>query len=110
MSQQLGGPSFSISSRKEFAERNLDVSPHAFNYIAKENRDKTKGQAAKIALTASATFLELEEAEICNEHSGEQIIAMDTEPANDGTLTFGCNICVFQRKLAKPIFLAHQAR
>jgi hypothetical protein len=63
--------------------------------------------AAKVALGCQS-LIDYELSEICPEHKGEKIIAMDT--TQDGKAIFGCNKCVFEKKLLKPVFLAYQAR
>jgi len=86
----------------------LDVSPGALplNAILRTEKSEQnvdhRSVAAKIALGSS--LIDFEREELCAEHKGEHIIAMDT--ANNGKI-FGCNKCVFERKLTKPVFLAY---
>ena len=46
-------------------------------------------------------MLDYEDHELCQVHGGEVMIAVDL---SDTTL-YGCNKCVFERRLAKPQFL-----
>jgi len=98
-----------LNSNRELAERNLDVSPGALPINATSRLDKSptnfdhRSIAAKIALGSS--LIEFESDELCQIHKGESIIAMDTNQV-DGALVLGCNKCVFEKKLQKPVFLA----
>ena len=58
------------------------------------------------ALNGQQTLIDFEQSETCQIHRGEMIIAVD---ANDEAL-YGCNKCVFERKLEKPRFLVAQAK
>ena len=49
-------------------------------------------------------MIDYEKHEICQDHKGETIIAMET---TENETKFGCNKCVFERKLTKPVFLAY---
>ena len=55
---------------------------------------------------ASMTMLDYEDRELCELHKGEIMIAVDVK---DPTL-YGCNKCVFERKLERPRFLVTEAR
>ena len=50
-------------------------------------------------------MMDLETDEVCIDH-GDPIIAVDEE----NTKSFGCNKCVFERKLARPQFLTKAAK
>lgn len=52
--------------------------------------------AAKVAL-GIGSMVDFDEKELCILHKGEHIIAMETTAS--GKLLFGCNKCVFERKL-----------
>lgn len=76
------------------------------------SRADARAQIAAAALNQSllnqsmAGMLEYEDHELCQIHQGEPMIAVDT---NDETL-YGCNKCVFERRLTKPRFLATYAK
>ena len=72
------------------------------------NDQRTK--AAKFAMTASSALVEFESQELCPNNKGEEIIAMEKDPDSSGELVFGCDKCVFERRLKDPVFLAYQAR
>lgn len=91
----------SLNTSKELAERNLDVSPFQHTSIHDH-----KSIATKVAI-GCASLIDYDKLEICPDHKGEKIIAMET---NESGFVFGCNKCVFEKKLTKPVFLAYQAR
>lgn len=95
-----------LSSHKELAERNLDVTTNAFSLGGPEaSAMDFRSVANKVSFGTSV--IDLDNQEVCPDHQNEQIIAMQTV---DGKLVFGCNKCVFERKLTQPVFLAYQAR
>lgn len=51
-------------------------------------------------------MLDYEDHELCQVHRGEVMIAVDQ---HDNTL-YGCNKCVFERRLQRPQFLVTQAK
>ena len=55
------------------------------------------------SLRANVEVLEVDEK--CNIHAREQHIAVD-----DNSGVFGCNKCVFEKKIDKPVFMAVFAR
>lgn len=46
------------------------------------------------------------EDETCQVHEGEPLIAHE----QDDTSVFGCNKCVFERKMKEPVFLTYSAK
>lgn len=61
-------------------------------------------------MSASSALAEFESQELCTYHKGEEIIAMEKDSDDKGELVFGCDKCVFERRLKDPVFLAYQAR
>ena len=86
----------SLNTSKELAQRNLDSAPTQRTF------NDHRSIAKKVA---SGVLIDYEKHEICHDHKGEAIIAMETTADNE--TVFGCNKCVFERKLTKPVFLAY---
>lgn len=70
------------------------------------NEAAVSKKARGVGIRVQSLQTDFEESEICQVHVGEPNIAMDSQQ-ND---IFGCNKCVFARKLKKPIFLAGTAK
>lgn len=79
-----------LNSSKEIAERNLDLSAGGKSEATNHHRSI----AAKVALGQHLVF---DDSEMCTEHFGEHIIAVET--TEDHQQVFGCNKCIFDRKL-----------
>lgn len=108
-SQQRLASQFSISTKTELAGRHLDVSPSIGGVFQREtSANDQRSKAAKFAMTAATALIDYEESEVCPHHKGEEIIAMDREETTEsGQPLFGCDKCVFERKLVNPVFLAY---
>jgi len=95
-----------LNTDKELAERHLDVSPGqgVLNHSASGRYVDHRSIAAKVAI--GSHLIDFDTAEICQFHKGEILIARDEIDAN----LYGCDKCVFERKLQKPVFIVHQAK
>jgi hypothetical protein len=96
-----------LNTNKELAERHLDVSPGqgVLNHGATTGRHiDHRSIAAKVVM--GSHLIDFDTDEICPLHKGEMLIARDEQDAD----LYGCNKCVFERKLQKPVFLVHQAK
>ena len=81
--------------------RSKDVSP-----LAVERMNSSFMQAQNNMSMTSTVRLDLESDELCPIHPGEVIIAID-EAAKD---VYGCNKCVFEKRLQRPRFLVAAAK
>ena len=95
-----------FSSSKEMAERFLDASPAGkSNYLDQSSVRGGDRSSLVVKIATGAPLVDLDSFEICPTHKNEPIIAQDST-----TNVFGCNKCVFERKINKPVFLAYQAK
>ena len=57
-------------------------------------------------ISINQALTDFDEGELCPIHRGEPVIAIDDADHKK----YGCNKCVFEKQLARPRFLAHQAK
>jgi len=113
-----------INTSKELAQRNLDVSPSALHQavigssvnrspigMAFENQlngaspaKRGVDRAAGIA-QVFGSIIDYEDGELCKTHKGQLIVAKERESD-----VYGCDKCVFDRMLKKPMFLTGRAK